>query len=338
MQGKKCLLRGFIYLFACCLLVSCGKKSATDVPNKSNDNSKIVATYKGGQLTEKEWKKTATIMSFFNPEQAMNPNTAEFVKEQVAYKYLYENASAAAKKKGEQTAKEQFRLLKQYKEFTAELKKHKLTEEDVTNYVARIAAVSNHYHDQVTDKKLQAEFEKNKPDMTIASVRHILIGFTDKGKERKKEEALKQAKHIVTRLKKGEDFATLAKQLSTDPGSSKNGGLYKDVEVKNWVPQFKQAVLTLPLKQVSDPVETAFGYHVIRVEERKDEYNKLNHEDKKKLSQHIVLQQLAHFMQYDLNKLNIKIDLPKQTNPKEQKQEKSKGNSANKDVPTKSNK
>lgn len=63
-------------------------------------------------------------------------------------------------------------------------------------------------------------------------------------------------------------MAELAEQYSEDGGSSQAGGLYENHSVNDWVPEFRQATIELPLNEVSEPVESAFGYHIIRVEER----------------------------------------------------------------------
>jgi foldase protein PrsA len=60
----------------------------------------------------------------------------------------------------------------------------------------------------------------------------------------------------------------LAQQYSDDPGSKSEGGLYADAPVKNWVPEFREAAISLPLNTVSEVVRTDYGYHVIRVEKR----------------------------------------------------------------------
>ncbi|MNV60382.1 Foldase protein PrsA 3 precursor [compost metagenome] len=120
---------------------------------------------------------------------------------------------------------------------------------------------------------MKAQYEStlaaNKDAYTIASVRHILIGLTDsEGKARTKEQALVLAKDVKTKLNSGGDFTALAKQYSEDPGSKDNGGLYADADVSQWVEGFKNATISQTVGVVGDPVETEFGYHIIKVESR----------------------------------------------------------------------
>lgn len=97
----------------------------------------------------------------------------------------------------------------------------------------------------------------------LVPVRHILIKAPEKPEE--KDAAKKQAEEILERVKKGEDFAKLAKEFSTDPGSKDKGGQYPGDMVKNFVEPFQKSVAGLKPGEV-DPklVETQFGWHIIK--------------------------------------------------------------------------
>ena len=77
-----------------------------------------------------------------------------------------------------------------------------------------------------------------------------------------------EAKDIETQLKNGADFATLAKQKSKDPGAADGGDLgyfTKD----QMVPEFAEAAFKLDKGQISDPVKTQFGWHIIKIEDKR---------------------------------------------------------------------
>ena len=102
---------------------------------------------------------------------------------------------------------------------------------------------------------------------------------------------MKIAKEVKTKLDAGEDFAKVAKEYSEDPGSADNGGLYENTPVSNWVEAFKEAAKTLPINKISDPVETEYGYHVMKVESRTEaDYSKLTDEQKKHSKANWLLQ------------------------------------------------
>jgi peptidyl-prolyl cis-trans isomerase C len=98
---------------------------------------------------------------------------------------------------------------------------------------------------------------------------HILIPVNSSMTEAQKTEARTQAEGILKRVKAGEDFATLAKQYSKD-SSAQAGGDLNYFERGKMVPAFEQAAFSLKPGDVSNVVETPFGYHIIKVTDHKD--------------------------------------------------------------------
>jgi parvulin-like peptidyl-prolyl isomerase len=84
-------------------------------------------------------------------------------------------------------------------------------------------------------------------------------------KPEQKEAAKAKAQGLFDRIKKGEDFAKIAKEFSDDPGSKDKGGMYPGEMVEQFVEPFKKAVESVkPGELVPNLVETQFGYHVIK--------------------------------------------------------------------------
>jgi peptidyl-prolyl cis-trans isomerase C len=96
-----------------------------------------------------------------------------------------------------------------------------------------------------------------KPTQEVRA-RHILVEKED------------EAKAAVERLKKGEDFAKLAGELSKDPGSGKEGGDLGWFEKDRMVPEFAEAAFKLEKGGLSEIVKTQFGFHIIKVEDKRD--------------------------------------------------------------------
>lgn len=99
-------------------------------------------------------------------------------------------------------------------------------------------------------------------------VRHILIGTNP---NRDAQEARTLAEQTRQRIVSGEDFASVAQQVSDDRGSALNGGMLGWVRPGQMVPSFEEAMSRLPVGQVSQPVRSRFGYHLIEVLERRQQ-------------------------------------------------------------------
>jgi len=94
---------------------------------------------------------------------------------------------------------------------------------------------------------------------------HILIA-TDESSD---EEALNLANDLLSRINAGEDFAALAAEYSADPGSAGNGGDLGWTTPGVFVPEFEAALFELSVGEVSAPVKTGFGYHLIKLTEKR---------------------------------------------------------------------
>lgn len=108
---------------------------------------------------------------------------------------------------------------------------------------------------KVTDKELKDYYEDNYPQI---KARHILVD--DK----------KTAEEVKAKLDKGEDFAKLAKKYSTDTSSAKNGGDLGWFGPSKMVEEFSKVAFNLKVNEISDPVKTDYGYHIIQVTKIKE--------------------------------------------------------------------
>jgi peptidyl-prolyl cis-trans isomerase C len=119
-----------------------------------------------------------------------------------------------------------------------------------------------------------SDFYKNNQDKFQQGPRvrasHILIQVPQGADAAAKQQARTKAETILNDLKAGKDFAAAAKENSQDPGSAVNGGDLGFFEQGQMVPQFDQVAFTLKAGQMSEIVETQFGYHIIKVAERQD--------------------------------------------------------------------
>jgi len=94
--------------------------------------------------------------------------------------------------------------------------------------------------------------------------------------------AEEEAREIITTLRDsvivgGAEFEDLARQFSDDQGSARDGGRYADYEVGDLVPEFGAVAARLPVGEISEPFRTQFGYHIMRVNNRRGDQVDFNH-------------------------------------------------------------
>lgn len=120
----------------------------------------------------------------------------------------------------------------------------------------------------VDDEILQGFYQENSLQFTLPEKRqakHILIAVEVPTNEADAA-AQKIIAEVQAKLAEGEAFESLAKQYSKDPGSAESGGDLGMFEQGMMVPEFDEAVFSMQVGQVSDPVKTEFGYHLIKLE------------------------------------------------------------------------
>jgi peptidyl-prolyl cis-trans isomerase C len=99
--------------------------------------------------------------------------------------------------------------------------------------------------------------------------RHILFRVNDPNDQTASKAAEDKVKQTIERIKKGEDFGTLATALTEDPAGKQDGGDLGYFTRDQMVPEFSEVAFNLEKGQVSGPVKTAFGWHVLKVEDKR---------------------------------------------------------------------
>ena len=162
----------------------------------------------------------------------------------------------------EQVVTSQLLLAKAEQEKVADNPEVEAQLERARENVLRDAVVKAAIDKGVTEEKLKAAYEamKSQPGFAFEETRaaHILVA----------DEAT--ALDVIKQLQGGADFATLAKEKSTDPSAKTNGGDLGYFRREAMVPEFAEAAFTIPPGTIGDkPVKSQFGWHVIKVEDRR---------------------------------------------------------------------
>lgn len=196
-----------------------------------------------------------------------------------------------------------------------------LTEKDFGKWLQeRIASNRDEIKQQVILKKLEEEV-RNQVKIDDAALResfdevrarHILIRMNPVGaQEEEREKARKKTEGILAKIKQGADFAALAKQNSEDPGSAQKGGDLGFFGRDTMYGEFEKVAFSLQPGQVSEVVETPFGFHIIKVEEKRQklppDFAKKKEELKKDLEARREQRAWADYQEELKKKAKIKI-------------------------------
>jgi peptidyl-prolyl cis-trans isomerase C len=109
---------------------------------------------------------------------------------------------------------------------------------------------------------------KQMGDEQEVHARHILIRAAP-GDDKASKEAEDKIKAVIVRLNKGEDFAKVAAEVTEDPSGKANGGDLGYFTKDQMVPEFSDVAFKLDKGKISEPVKTQFGWHVIKVEDKR---------------------------------------------------------------------
>lgn len=151
--------------------------------------------------------------------------------------------------------------------------------EDLKNYLTLRKLLEPQI--KITDEDLKTYFDENKDslgEVEQVNASHILV----------EDEAT--AKEIKQKLTDGADFAELAKEYSTDEGSKENGGKLGFFPKGTMVTEFEDVAFALPINEISEPVKSDYGYHIIKVEEKK-EAKEANYDDSKEAIKQTLIDQ-----------------------------------------------
>lgn len=197
-------------------------------------------------------------------------------------------------------------------EFEKALKGVDMTAKDMLDFTRKDLVIGNFIDQRFGVKALVSEadarkfYDENldnyfkKPESARAS--HILIGTDEKASAEDRKKAKEKAEAVLKRVKAGEDFAALAKSDSSCPSSAQGGDL-GSFGRGQMVPSFEKASFALKPGEVSDVVETQFGYHVIKLTEKQEASTEKFDEVKGKITEFLKREK----MQKDVSEFIVEL-------------------------------
>lgn len=214
-------------------------------------------------------------------EEQLEQMKTDILESLITTELLYAEASDAGISIEDSAVDQQVQQLKDQsggeEGFQQNLEEFQLTEEQLRTDLRKNLAIQELLQQEVVDQievteQEQREFYDENPDMfarpPAVTARHILISTQQAETEEAQQAAQAEAEDLLQQIEDGADFAELATEHSDDPGSASNGGLLPEFTQGRMVPPFEQAAFSLEPGEVSDVVQTRFGYHIIKVEEK----------------------------------------------------------------------
>jgi peptidyl-prolyl cis-trans isomerase C len=220
------------------------------------EDEAVVAKIGDKKITTKDFKR---ITDYFDLERQKMLETNPQLKETVLKQFIQSIViSDLAKQKGFDKNPE---IREQLQFFSDNFLANEYLKREIAEKITVSDDELKSYYDTHTD-----EFKA--PEMIKA--RHILVKVEDTASEDEKKKGKEKAEMYLKKIKEGEDFAKLASEVSDDPGSKAKGGDLGFFPKGRMVKPFEDAAFSLKPGEVSGLVETQFGFHIIKVEEKKD--------------------------------------------------------------------
>jgi parvulin-like peptidyl-prolyl isomerase len=246
-------------------------------------------------------------MDKMNLKVVIQRNAANIAEKKILLAESKKNKIQVSKEELESTLKSRYANFGGEEKFLSFLKENNISLDHVKEEVESGLKIQKYLEKtMMTPTVTQEEIMKEHNKEVKATVRHILLKTEGKNTEEKKV-IKNNLETILARARKGEKFANLASEYSEDPGSKNTGGLYEDFGRGVMVKPFDEASFNTPVGEISDIVETQYGYHIIKVVERKSDERPLEQVQKgieerlKKTKKNILLKDHLNKLKQDVN-------------------------------------
>jgi len=250
-------------VLALTLAASLGLAACSDSANE------VVVTSTYGDLTQEDFYK-----------EMKNIAGTQFLEQIMIEKILNDKYDVS-----EEDVDAEFKEVKERfgDEFEEALIESGLTEDSLRSNIKFNQLRTKAIEDSITDEDIQAYYDQASHEL---KGRHILV----------EDEAT--ANEVIEKLNAGEDFATLAKELSLDTASGANGGDLDWFTVGEMVTEFNDAAYALELNEISKPVQSQYGYHIIQITDKRaiEDFGTL--EEKKDAIKETILASASQSEQY----------------------------------------
>lgn len=202
--------------------------------------------------------------------------------------------------------------------FRMKLEGEGFTDESFRTHISRMAAASEYLDgvrleaSAVSETDLERYYRENEGRLTLPEqvrVRHILLTWKPLGKPDDRAYIREQMVPILERAKAGEDFAALAREFSDDYATRQAGGDTGFFRRGQMAPAFEEVAFALEPGEISDVVETSFGVHIIRLEERQEEELLALDDIRDQLLDHVRTEKAEEAVRAEIERLRSEADV-----------------------------
>jgi peptidyl-prolyl cis-trans isomerase C len=294
---KNTKIRFLLTLLTGFLLMTVGTVEAQDSATQDSANGwkkpskDTVALVNGHPINKADYnRRVGTLKSqLLRQGQALDDTNTKEVRSQaledlIDHELLYQESQKKGLKIKEEKINEQYEAVKgqfsSEEEFNSALADLNYTESSLKDELGRRMVVEKFIDGEITEnitvsEEEALEFYESHPEYFIqpeqVRASHILITVDENVDASQKAEALKKIKAVMEKVKAGEDFATLAKEHSQGPSNEAGGDLGFFSRGGRMAKAFEDASFALQPGEISDIVETRYGYHIIKVTDRRTE-------------------------------------------------------------------
>ncbi|HEX9078808.1 MAG TPA: peptidylprolyl isomerase [Desulfuromonadaceae bacterium] len=262
------------------------QKAAPAKPAETRNTAEVIARVNGTEIRMGDLMRAEKVIMSGQPGLEVPPDRQkefdqEALSQLISAELLYQAGQKLGvkdldKKVDERVAQDKARFAKA-EDFAKAIARLGMDEKELRAFIRRDMVIGN-FVDQtiaakitVPEEESRKFYDENKAKFTrgeTVRASHILCGVDAKATAEEKKKAREKAEKLRKELAAGADFATLAKENSTCP-SSKQGGDLGYFGKGQMVPAFEKAAFALKPGEMSDVVETQFGYHIIKLTDKK---------------------------------------------------------------------
>lgn len=313
------ILLFFVLQTSCLLLVNENSEANTEESTKTAAEADVVATVNGEKISRKDFDRRINVIRRMNQE--VTRSTEMMVVNQLAMKVLLKQfvkeQNIDVSDNEVQGEVEKIKYFLKANQNNSEKPLEEILEaqgssiSELEDEVRRTLALSKYLDTVVSDDEKRSYFDANKSAFNGEKVKasHILIDTTKLETDAELEKARQKIEEIKKEIDNGADFAEMAGKYSTCPSAESGGDIGFFQRKGSIVEEFAIVAFSMEVGEISEPVETQFGYHIIKVTD-KEEGKDTNYEDVADMVDFVYIQIKTETLLKDLfDKAEVEITL-----------------------------